>query len=106
MVAEKVACTISLMPAAESQRHGVAELPGDSRDVLRCVEKPKEPRSNPAVIGVYAFEMHFFEVYLKPSTSNEMELTDATLLMISEGVSPFASCFNPPLNLHSLLPLP
>ena len=46
-------------------------------EVLRCVEKPKEPRSNLAVMGVYAFNSSFFEVYpkLKPSWRNEMEIS-------------------------------
>jgi glucose-1-phosphate thymidylyltransferase len=52
-----------------------------------AVEKPKEPRSNLAVIGVYAFNRRFFEVYpkLKPSWRNEMEITDAISLLIDSG---------------------
>jgi len=66
---EKADCVISLMPVKEPQRYGIAELSPDGKKVLRTVEKPKEPKSNLAVIGVYAFNSTFFKVYpkLKPS---------------------------------------
>ena len=87
MVDEKADCVISLMPVAEPQRYGIAELSEDGKKVLRCVEKPKEPRSNLAVIEVYAFNSSFFDVYpkLKPSWRNETDITDAISLLISEG---------------------
>ena len=84
---ENADCVISLMPVKEPQRYGIAELSPDGKDVLRTVEKPKEPKSNLAVIGVYAFNPTFFEVYpkLKPSWRNEMEITDAISLLINDG---------------------
>ena len=87
MANEKADCVISLMPVMEPQRYGIAELSEDGKDVIRCVEKPKEPKSNLAVIGVYAFNSSFFEVYpkLKPSWRNEMEITDAISLLIDSG---------------------
>jgi len=77
---------ISLVPVAQPQRYGIAELAPDG-SVIRTVEKPKEPKSNLAVIGVYAFNHRFFEVYpkLKPSWRNEMEITDAISLLIDSG---------------------
>jgi len=87
MVEENADCVISLMPVKEPQRYGIAELSEDGEKVLRTVEKPKEPKSNLAVIGVYAFNTTFFEVYprLKPSWRNEMEITDAISLLIDSG---------------------
>jgi len=87
MVDEKADCVISLMPVKEPQRYGIAELAPDGKKILRTVEKPKEPKSNLAVIGVYAFNSTFFEVYpkLKPSWRNEMEITDAISLLIDSG---------------------
>ena len=87
MIAEKADCVISLMPVKEPQRYGIAELAEDGSTVLRTVEKPKEPRSNLAVIGIYAFSSSFFEIYpkLKPSWRNEMEITDAISLLIDSG---------------------
>lgn len=87
MVEEKADCVISLMPVKEPQRYGIAELSEDGKKVLRTVEKPREPKSNLAVIGVYAFNSSFFEVYPKMKTSwrNEMEITDAISLLIDSG---------------------
>ena len=84
---EKADCVISLTPVKEPQRYGIAELSEDGKKVLRTVEKPKEPRSNLAVIGVYAFNSSFFEIYpkLRPSWRNEMEITDAISLLIDSG---------------------
>jgi glucose-1-phosphate thymidylyltransferase len=75
------------MQVRESQSHGIAELSEDGKKVLRRVEKPREPKSNLAVIGVHAFNHKFFEVYpkLKPSWRNEMEITDAISLLIDSG---------------------
>jgi len=87
MLEEKADCVISLMPVKEPQRYGIAELAPDGKKVLRTVEKPKEPKSNLAVIGVYAFNETFFKVYpkLKPSWRNEYEITDAITLLIEGG---------------------
>lgn len=87
MVSERADCVISLMPVKDPQRYGIAELSEDGSRVLRTVEKPENPRSNLAVIGVYAFNKHFFEVYpqLRPSHRNEMEVTDAISLLIQSG---------------------
>ena len=84
---EKADCVISLMPVKEPQRYGIAELTPDGKKVVRTVEKPKEPKSNLAVIGVYAFNQTFFKIYpkLKPSWRNEMEITDAISLLIDSG---------------------
>ncbi len=87
MAEEKADCVISLMPVKEPQRYGIAELSEDGKKVLRTVEKPKEPRSDLAVIGIYAFNSSFFEIYpkLKPSWRNEMEITDAISMLIDTG---------------------
>ncbi|MEW5748741.1 MAG: glucose-1-phosphate thymidylyltransferase [Candidatus Thermoplasmatota archaeon] len=87
MAEEKADCVISLMPVKEPQRYGIAELSEDGKTVLRTVEKPKEPKSDLAVIGIYAFNSTFFEVYprLRPSWRNEMEITDAISMLIDAG---------------------
>jgi len=87
MKENKADCVISLMPVKEPQRYGIAELTPDGSKVIRTVEKPKEPKSNLAVIGVYAFNSTFFKVYpkLRPSWRNEMEITDAISLLIDSG---------------------
>ena len=87
MVKEKADCVISLCPVKEPQRYGIAELSADGKSVQRTVEKPREPKSNLAVIGVYAFNQTFFKVYpkLKPSWRNEYEITDAITQLIDSG---------------------
>jgi glucose-1-phosphate thymidylyltransferase len=87
MTKERADCVISLTAVAEPQRYGIAELSPDGKNVLRAVEKPREPKSNLAVIGVYLFNSSFFEIYpkLKPSWRKEYEITDAISLLIDSG---------------------
>lgn len=61
---------------------GVAELKGDK--VVKLVEKPKEPKTDLALVGVYMFDHHIFEAVenIKPSWRNELEITDAIQYLI------------------------
>jgi glucose-1-phosphate thymidylyltransferase len=54
----------------------VAELRGDR--VVGIQEKPKRPRSNLAVTGIYMYDHHVFDIIrtLKPSGRGELEITD------------------------------
>jgi glucose-1-phosphate thymidylyltransferase len=67
---------ILLSQVENPKAYGVAEMDGER--VLRIVEKPKDPKSNWAVIGVYFYDKNVFEIVrtLKPSARNELEITD------------------------------
>jgi len=69
----------------EPQRFGIAFL-GDQNEVIRFIEKPKQPESDLAIVGVYAFTSRIFEKIsqLKPSARGELELTDALQLLVED----------------------
>ncbi len=64
---------------------GVAEIKGDR--VIALEEKPKKPKSNYALVGVYMFKSSVFEAVdnIKPSWRNELEITDAIQYLIDKG---------------------
>jgi glucose-1-phosphate thymidylyltransferase len=76
---------ILLKQVHDPERFGVAELDGDK--VTRIVEKPKEPRSDLAVIGIYMYDSHVFDIIdkLEPSERGELEITDVNNAYIQRG---------------------
>jgi glucose-1-phosphate thymidylyltransferase len=82
---QKGGAKIILKEVADAQRFGVAELKGDR--VLGIEEKPKNPKSNYAVIGIYMYDGTVFEKIrrLKPSGRGELEITDVNNFYIEEG---------------------
>jgi len=75
---------ILLAHVANPQQFGVAELKEDK--VVRLVEKPKQPKTDLALVGVYMFDHHIFEAVenIKPSWRNELEITDAIQYLIDK----------------------
>jgi glucose-1-phosphate thymidylyltransferase len=76
---------ILLKKVDDAQRFGVPEIEDDK--VIRIEEKPKEPKSNYAVIGIYFYDSTVFNVIktLVPSDRGELEITDVNNYYIDRG---------------------
>jgi len=83
---QKKGAKILLKEVPDPQRFGVPELKGDQ--VIRIEEKPAEPKSNYAVIGIYLYDQTVFDIIktLKPSGRGELEITDVNNHYIEQGM--------------------
>ena len=83
---ERPAAQILLARVPDPEMFGVAELNGQR--VIRLVEKPKEPKSDLALVGVYMFGSAIFDAVkaITPSFRNELEITDAIQQLIDRGL--------------------
>lgn len=83
--AESPDAIILLTQVDDPSSYGVAELEGEH--VVRLIEKPKDPPSNMALVGVYLFSPTIMEAArkLEPSWRGELEITEAIQGLIDEG---------------------
>ncbi|MBI1826310.1 MAG: hypothetical protein HY287_02880 [Planctomycetes bacterium] len=76
---------ILLKEVPDPQRFGVAEVKNDR--IMGIEEKPKKPKSNLAVIGIYMYDRQVFDMIrpLKPSARGELEITDVNNAYLEQG---------------------
>lgn len=69
---------IALCPVEYPEKFGIAEI-DEEGNIISLIEKPKNPKSNLAMIGIYFLKKSIFPIIreLKPSWRNELEITDA-----------------------------
>ena len=78
--------TIFAYPVSDPERYGVVEF-NENKKVINIQEKPKNPKSNYAITGIYFYDNSVVEKAkkLKPSARGELEITDLNLTYLKEG---------------------
>ncbi len=78
-------CHLTLAGVKDPERFGVPEIQGDR--IVSIEEKPRVPKSEFAVAGIYLYDSHIFEAVhaIKPSARGELEISDAHQYLIDHG---------------------
>ncbi|MGC5015553.1 glucose-1-phosphate thymidylyltransferase RfbA [Streptosporangium sp. DT93] len=79
-------CVLFGYPVGDPHRYGIAETDADGR-LLSIVEKPREPRSNRAIVGLYLYDGEAVDIAknLTPSARGELEITDLNRVYLERG---------------------
>lgn len=80
-------CYLTLARVKDPERFGVPEIRNGK--IIGVEEKPKIPKSNFAVAGIYLYDSHIFEAVnaITPSARGELEISDAHQYLIDKGLS-------------------
>lgn len=83
--AQREGAKILLKEVPDPERFGVAEI--EKGILVNIVEKPRQPKSSLAVIGIYMYDARVFDIVktLKPSDRGELEITDVNNAYVKEG---------------------
>lgn len=83
---QQIGATIFAYHVTDPERYGVVEFNSDQRPVS-IVEKPKKPKSNWAVTGLYFYDEQVVDMArsLEPSARGELEITDVNAAYLSRG---------------------
>jgi len=86
---DEIKAKIFVKKVSDPQRFGVAEIRG--KKVLKINEKPKNPKSDLAVVGLYFYDKSVFDIIRKvqPSKRGELEITDVNNFYIKENLLNF-----------------
>ncbi|MFZ0035233.1 MAG: sugar phosphate nucleotidyltransferase [Sedimentisphaerales bacterium] len=84
-ISQKTGARILLKQVPQPERFGVAQISGDK--VISIEEKPKKPKSDYAVTGIYFYDTSVFDIIrmLKPSGRGELEISDVNNAYIAKG---------------------
>jgi glucose-1-phosphate thymidylyltransferase len=76
---------ILIKQVPDPERFGVAEMKGNK--IVSIIEKPKQPKSDFAVTGIYMYDARVFDIVrtLKPSRRGELEITDVNNAYLKAG---------------------